>query len=119
MGNAWGIEMYEIMKASRMTLNCHIDVAESYANNQRLFEATGVGTLLVTDMKQNLHEMFEPGKEVVTYRTPEECVEVIKHYLEHVDEGEAIARAGHERTLREHTYYRRMQELIVILRKYL
>jgi spore maturation protein CgeB len=119
MGNAWGIEMYEIMKASQMTLNCHIDVAESYANNQRLFEATGVGTLLVTDMKQNLHEMFEPGKEVVTYRTPEECVEVIKYYLEHVDEGEAIARAGRERTLREHTYHRRMQELIAILRKYL
>ena len=57
-----------------MTLNHHIDVAEAYAGNLRLFEATGVGTLLVTDWKKNLHEMFEAGKEVVTYRTPEECV---------------------------------------------
>ena len=41
----------------------------------RLFEATGVGTLLVTDWKKNLHEMFEPGKEVIVYHSPEECAE--------------------------------------------
>jgi spore maturation protein CgeB len=84
-----------------------------------LFEATGVGTLLITDWKVNLHNMFELGKEVVAYRTPEECVDLIQYYLEHDEEREAIARAGQERTLREHTYYQRMQALVNLLAKYL
>jgi spore maturation protein CgeB len=118
-GRAWGIEMYQLLYNSKMTLNHHIGVAESYANNMRLFEATGVGTLLITDWKVNLHEMFELGKEVVAYCTPEECATLIQYYLEHDDEREAIARAGQQRTLREHTYYQRMQELVEIVQRYL
>jgi len=119
MGQAWGTEMYQILRNSKMTLNHHISVAESYANNMRLFEATGVGPLLITDWKVNLHEMFEPGKEVVAYRTPEECVELIQYYLEHDAEREAIAYAGQQRTLREHSYYKRMEELVDIVHTYL
>jgi hypothetical protein len=118
-GTAWGLEMYRILQRSQITLNHHIDVAESYANNMRLFEATGVGTLLITDWKKNLHEMFNSGKEVVAYRNPEECIEFIQYYLEHDEERKAIARAGQERTLREHNYYQRMQELVDIVRKFL
>src|ERR1700752_4408715 len=82
-GEAWGVDMYQILFNLKITVNHHIGMAESYANNLRLFEATGVGTLLVTDWKQNLQEMFEPGKEVVCYRTAEECAEMIQYYLEH------------------------------------
>jgi len=115
----WGVEMYEILKRSALTLNHHVDIADDYAGNLRMFEATGVGTLLVTDWKKNLHEMFEPGKEVVAYRTPEECVEMIRYYLEHEDERQAIARAGQQRTLRDHTCRHRMEELVNIVQKYL
>jgi spore maturation protein CgeB len=101
-----------------LTLNQHGNIPP-YANSQRLFEATGVGTLLVTDWKVNLHEMFEVGKEVIAYRTFEECLEMIRYYLGHDEEREAIARAGQQRTLRDHTYYKRMQELVDIVRKYL
>lgn len=118
VGQAWGREMYQILHNSKVTLNHHGDIAP-YANNMRLFEATGVGTLLITDWKANLHEMFEPGKEVVAYRTPEECAELIQYYLEHDDEREVIARAGQRRTLQEHTYYHRMQELMDIVERYL
>jgi len=110
--------MYQVLRDSLLTLNHHGDVGP-YANNLRLFEATGVGTLLITDWKENLAEMFEPGKEVIVYRTPEECAELIKYYLEHDDERQAIARAGQQRTLREHTSYQRMQDLVDIVRKYL
>lgn len=109
---AWGIEMYRILHRSRVTLNHHIGIAASYANNMRLFEATGIGTLLITDWKQNLAELFEPGREVVAYRDPEECLDLIRYYLHHEAERQAIARAGQRRTLREHTYYRRMQEFL-------
>jgi hypothetical protein len=119
VGVAWGIDMYQILRDSKITVNNHIGIAESYANNMRLYEATGAGTLLITDWKENLNEMFEVGKEVVAYRTPKECVELIRYFLKHEDERQAIARAGQERTLRDHTYYSRMQELVYIVQKYI
>jgi spore maturation protein CgeB len=119
LGTAWGIRMFRILAASKIVVNYHGDVAQSYANNMRLFEATGTGALLVTDWKKNLHEMFELDKEVIAYRTGEECAEMIQYYLEHEDEREEIARAGQQRTLRDHTYYQRMQELVDIVERYL
>lgn len=117
-GQAWGVQMFQVLHDSRITFNHHGEVAP-YANNMRLYEATGVGSLLITDWKENLGEMFEPGKEVVAYRTTEECVEMVKYYLEHEEERKAIASAGQERTLREHTYYQRTKELAEILQKHM
>lgn len=114
-GAAWGVTMYQVLAASKITINHHIDIAGSHANNLRLYEATGVGTMLLTDWKEDLHEIFEPGKEVVTYRSPEECLELVRYYLEHDDEREAIARAGQARTLSEHTFENRMKELMSIV----
>jgi len=119
MGQAWGIDMYRVLHNSKITVNQHIDVAAAHANNMRLYEATGVGVLLITDWKVDLQEMFEPGKEVVAYRSHEECADLIRYYLEHEDERAAVALAGQQRTLRRHTYYERMQELIDIVRKFL
>jgi len=117
-GQAWGREMYTIFSRSKITLNHHGDILP-YANNARLYEATGMGALLITDWKENLHEMFEPGKEVVAYRSADECAELIQYYLDHKHEREAIARAGQERTLREHTYDQRSKELVEIVGRYL
>jgi spore maturation protein CgeB len=118
MGQAWGLDMYNILKASKITFNHHGDVP-AYANNMRLFEATGVGTLLLTDWKKNLHDMFEPDKEVVVYRNQKECIAAIKYYLEHSDERSAIALAGQKRVLQDHTYNQRMSELLGIIHKLL
>ena len=50
--------------------------------------------------------------------TPQECAELVKHYLEHDGERRAVAKAGQERTLRDHTYQQRMKELADIVRKH-
>ena len=118
-GEAWGLDMYRVLAQSKIVLNRHISVAEDYANNMRLYEATGVGALLITDMKGNLNELFEVGKEVVAYHDAQECVELVKYHLEHENERSAIAKAGQQRTLWEHTYYHRMQELVDIVKRYL
>jgi len=118
-GVAWGTDMFDVLLKSRITLNSHVDVAEGYAGNLRLFEATGCGALLITDWKKNLHEMFEPGTEILAYQTADECLEMVEYYLSHDAERQALGRAGRRRTLREHTYYQRMQELVAIVEKYL
>lgn len=118
-GEVWGMDMYRALARSRITLNRHINVAENNANNMRLYEATGVGAMLLTDQKDNLHELFEIGKEVVAYSSKEEAAELVRHYLDHPQEAESIAKAGQERTLREHTYAKRMQELVPILKHHM
>ncbi|MBT1072724.1 methyltransferase domain-containing protein [Pelotalea chapellei] len=118
-GEVWGQEMFYLLGASRITINRHIDVAENHANNMRLFEATGCGALLITDYKDNLNELFEIGQEVVAYRSPEECAELIKYYLAHPVEAERIASAGQARTLRDHTYDNRMKQTAEILERHL
>lgn len=119
-GEAWGLDMYQIRHNSRIVLTGHISsVADRFANNMTLYEATGVGACLVTDLKDNLAQLFEPGREVVAYTSAEDCVEKVRYLLGHEDERAAIARAGQKRTLREHTYYHRMKELVDIVHKHL
>ncbi len=118
-GEVWGLDMYRALARSKITINRHINIAENNANNMRLYEATGVGSLLITDMKDNLEEIFEIGKEVVAYSSQEEAVELIQYYLAHPEEAETIAKAGQARTLLEHTYRHRMEELALLLERYL
>jgi spore maturation protein CgeB len=117
-GEAWGRDTYRILSMSKISLNNHHQIAGQSADNVRMYQVTGVGTLLLTDWKDNLHRIFETDREIVTYRTAEECIDLIRYYLEHDAEREAIARAGQQRTLREHTYWHRAQELTAIARKY-
>ena len=117
-GDVWGLEMFAVLARSSITLNHHIDVAKSNANNMRLFEATGCGTLLVTDYKDNLADLFEIGSEVVAYRSIEECEDLLAYYLHHPEEGAAIAKRGQTRTLRDHTYGARMKETADILARH-
>lgn len=117
-GEAWGVEMYNILYNSKIALNRHISTAGDHANNMRLYEATGVGAMLITDYKKDLNKLFIPGKEVETYKTKEELLEKVKYFLNHDKEREKIARAGQKRTLKDHTYKHRMEELVKILKKY-
>ncbi|WP_265552233.1 glycosyltransferase family protein [Trichlorobacter lovleyi] len=118
-GEAWGLEMFALLASSRITLNRHIDAAENYANNMRLFEATGCGALLLTDYRDNLQELFDIGREVVVYRSPEEAVLLARYYLQHPDEAAAIAQAGQRRTLQEHSYAQRMEKTAELLERHL
>lgn len=118
-GEAWGNEMFERIAHSRLTVNRHGEIAGRFANNMRLFEATGCGALLITDHKDNLDDLFTVGEEVVAYRTREECVALVTYYLDHPDEAAAIAAAGQKRTLRDHTYDHRMQHTAEILERHL
>ena len=117
-GEAWGLDMYRLLHDARISLNRHIAEAAGHANNMRLYEATGVGSLLLTDEGSNLTELFEPGREVVTYAGVNDLIEKARHYLDRDDERRAIAAAGQARTLRDHTYEVRMRELAELLGRY-
>jgi spore maturation protein CgeB len=114
-GEAWGLEMFRVLADARVALNRHIAAAEGYANNMRLYEATGVGAALVTDGGRNLSELFETAREVATYGNADELVSVTRSLLDDEPRRTALAAAGQARTLAEHTYAHRMAELADIL----
>ncbi|MCH8102793.1 MAG: glycosyltransferase [Chloroflexi bacterium] len=120
-GPVWGLEMYDVLRASKITLNVHAEtdvrgqVSHRFANNMRLYEATGVGTCLLTEERDNLHTLFRPNEEVVTYCDYDDCVARIRELLTDDHRRLAIAGAGQARTLRSHTYTQRMAELKDIL----
>lgn len=118
-GEVWGTEMYQTLGRSLITLNRHIDVSENNANNMRLFEATGMGACLITDMKDNLADLFELDEEVVTYSSLDELKEKLEYLKNNTDRVEEIAQRGQQRTLNEHNYKNRMSELVEILGRYL
>jgi spore maturation protein CgeB len=93
-GEAWGAVMYQALRRSLITLNSHIDMVGREAGNARLFEATGVGTFLLTDFKDNLQTLFEPSREVVAWRSVNECLSMIDRYLNDEDERTAVAMAS-------------------------
>lgn len=118
-GEVWGLEMFATLARSKITINRHIDSAEQYANNMRLFEATGCGALLITEERENLHELFEINKEIITYTSPEDAVEKIQYYLTHPKEAEKIAQAGQVRTFKDHSFNSRMEQTAEILEHHL
>lgn len=96
--------------------NLHGDAAGDYAANVRMFEVAGAGALLVTDHKQNIHDLYEPDSEILTFNNTEECIEKLSWALEHPDEARKMAIRGQQRTLRDHTVERRVDLLYEILK---
>lgn len=99
----FGMEMYRALAGARVVLNVHGDIAGRHAGNMRMFEATGVGACLVTEHADNIETLFEPGREVLTYRDMDDLADVLERGMLHPEELDRIGRAGQARTLKCHT----------------
>jgi hypothetical protein len=114
-GTAWGAKMHRIFAESKIVINRHGAVADGYSVNYRLFEGTGMGALVLTEKGKNTGDLFEPGKEILTYDSIGHAVEVTKQALSDFETYSKLARAGQERTLSKHTFANRAQELQSVL----
>lgn len=100
-----------IFAASKINLNISLKGIEG-GTPQRIMDVLGAGGFMLTNYCEETAELFEEGKELVMYRTPEELMEKVEYYLTHDAEREAIARAGRDKVLRCYTYRRKLKELI-------
>ena len=107
----YGLDQFKLLAKSKICFNIHGEIARGCAGNARLFEATGVGTCLVTDWKENMGELFVSDKEVVTYKSKDECAEKIKWLLDNKKEAREIGMAGMARTLKDHTVQQRVAQI--------
>jgi len=117
-GEAWGLDMYKILKRSKITFNAHIDISGSYIGNMRMYEATGAGALLLTDGKNAPVKLFKDD-EVVYYENIDEAVGKYQYYLSHEKERNEIAKRGQQRTLSDYSYERTSKQLYNYFEEYL
>ena len=112
-GPVAGMGTYRLRWRYTISVTKHISkVSGPYVNNTTMFETTGVGACLLVDEKQNLADFFQPDVEVMTYRSPEECLEKARYLLDHSEERKKIALAGQRRTLKEHTTLSRVSTIL-------
>jgi spore maturation protein CgeB len=115
-GSVYGLDMLNTLSQYSITFNQHINLAGEYAGNMRLFEATGLGCALITDMKSNLSNFFEPDKEVIAYNSKEEAVEKINYLTDNPMKAKQIGKAGQLRCLKSHSTQNQINRLSEIIK---
>jgi hypothetical protein len=81
--------------------------------NMRFFEGLASGALLVTDRIGNgLEEIGRDREHYVLYDSIEEALGLIRYYLDHDAEREAIATRGQTLAFSEHTYVSRLETVL-------
>ncbi len=119
-GEVWGLRMFETLMRSKITFNAHIDMALGNRVNMRMYEATGAGTLLLTDKSENEGiEYFVDGREIISYSSLDDAIEKVNYYLSHEKERQEIANAGQARTLADYSFTRNMVSMISYFEKHL
>lgn len=115
------VEYNKIFGATDININLHssserdgVDPTGDFVN-PRTFELAAAGAFQLVDERSLLTECFEPGKEVVTFRNVPELKEKIAYYMNHPAERQAIADRGRARALRDHTYDKRIQQMLSIM----
>lgn len=86
------------------------------AVNQRIFDVPAAGAFILTDWREQIANLFEPGKEVICYHSPEEATELIAYYLRHPEKRKAIAQAALKRVLADHKYESRINTIVAHMR---
>ena len=114
-GPLYSRDYYNVIRNSKLTLNRHRDELAD-GPNIRVFEATGMGSCLISDRGKEMSDFFVSGKEIVTFSSTQDAVEKIDYLLQHPDERRVIAKAGQDRTLKEHTVMNKCEQIDQVIR---
>lgn len=82
----------------------------------RVFEVPACGGFLMTgESDDDISPYYIPDKEIVVFKDTGELIDKCKYYLAHNEERKAIAKAGYLRTIKDHTYIKRFDEIFKAL----
>ena len=113
----FGKNYYKSINNSKNCLNIHTEGCGDCSGNIRLFEITGLGSCMISEKFKNMSELFEDGKEYVSYNSLDELEEKINFLRKNPKISETIAKNGHIKTLNFHTDRNRVQEYSTVLNK--
>ncbi len=92
-----------------------VNSAETTHLNLRLFEAAASGGAVLTEWRDGLPELFQPGREVHAYRTFDQLLEGIRMLQSDPAAARAAGDAASARAHAEHTYAHRFTTMLEVL----
>jgi len=101
---------------SKINFNC-TSMQMKGASNQRILDVPAAGAFVITDWREQMEPMFDEGTEVICFREKEEIPDLIRYYLKHDTERENIALAARKRVLACHTWDKRVEEIVRVMRE--
>ena len=78
----------------------------------RIWDVLGAGGFLLTNFQPEILSFFENGKDLVYYESLDDMCAKARYYLEHEDERRQIAKNGHEKVKKYHSYDARIKEIL-------
>ncbi|MDL2210207.1 glycosyltransferase [Desulfovibrio sp. OttesenSCG-928-O18] len=109
-------DLPRLYPASSVNFNCTSKQMKG-AVNQRVFDVPATGSFCLTDWREQIENLFEPGTEVICYHSPEEAEDMIRYYLANPEARKTVSAAARRRVLAEHTYDHRITSMVDTMRK--
>jgi spore maturation protein CgeB len=98
-------------RGAKVVIN-NIHCSEIWGVNARCFEIAGAGGFQMVDWRPGLAQLFEDGKELITFRSIADLKCKLAYWLPRESERGTIAEAGMRRAHADHTYVLRLQLLL-------
>ena len=102
--------MPKVFNGSGINLNIS-RIQQRKGTNQRVFDVPACKAFVLTDYKEELEELFDLGKDIVTFRSFDDLKEKIRFFSDPSKRSSFIEQ-GHIRVLSTHTYVHRMGEVL-------
>lgn len=114
-GEAFGLNMYRAIRASRIGINIPPDFAPWLFGMFRTFEVMGLGVPLLLPSEVELDPRFINGEHVICVDSVDDAVAQIRSLLQHPERARAIGEAGQQLVLGHYGSDRAVANLIDIL----
>lgn len=107
-------EMPKVFAASKVNLNITLRSIVS-GIPLRAMDIMGAGGFLLTNYQEDFLRHFVPGEDFVFYESVEDLQDKLAYYLQHDKERKEIAANGCKKVRAEHTYQKRLEEMLAIV----
>ena len=111
----WGEEYTKVAKLSKVFLAFEAQPHIRKSMSSRMYNAVGCGAFYMCQYVGGIEDVLEPGKEIITFHSEQEMIDLIRYYMENDTLREKIADAGRIRVLKEHTYEVRTKQMLRII----
>ena len=102
-GSCFGLARYRALSSARIVVVEEADRTVKQTVPTAVFESTGVGVFTLAPAGAALARCFNPGTEIETYEGTADLLQKVERFLHDESPRKAIARAGQERCLTEHS----------------
>lgn len=115
--HVYGEDFSKACGRARFVLDYDSNWRHLYHSWPRLIQTLGSGTLLLVRRFPGLDTLFENKKHLVWFENLSELLPLVRHYLAHQGEAEAIGAAGLELVRSKFTYDHRVTQVLELMRE--